>query len=40
MTTRWYHIAGLLLIGYILGWWIPKIGNTIGLSKVGLTPIS
>lgn len=31
MTTRWYHILGLILLGYALGYWMPQLGNmTIG----------
>jgi len=33
MTTRWWHIVGLLLIGYALGYWMPKLGN-VTLAKI------
>jgi hypothetical protein len=27
MTARWWHIVGLLVIGYALGYWMPKLGD-------------
>lgn len=39
MSTRWYHIIGLLLLGYLLGWWMPKWGNMLGVNKI-LTPMN
>lgn len=31
MTTRWWHIVLLILIGYALGFWMPALGTaTIG----------
>lgn len=31
MTTRWWHIVGILVIGYALGYWMPQLGTmTLG----------
>lgn len=31
MTVRWWHILGLVALGYALGYWMPALGNmTIG----------
>lgn len=33
MTTKWWHILGLLIIGYALGYWMPALGN-MTLAKI------
>ena len=27
MTTRWWHIIGLLIIGYVIGYYWPALGK-------------
>ncbi len=34
MTTRWWHIIGLLIIGYVIGYYWPALGAaTVGKIK-------
>lgn len=35
MTTRWWHIVALLLIGYALGYYWPMLGKAT-LGKIGI----
>ena len=35
MNTRWWHIVALILIGYALGYYWPKLG-TATLGKIGI----
>jgi len=31
MTIRMWHIIGLLVLGYAIGYWMPKLGDmTLG----------
>lgn len=39
MSVKWWHILGLVLIGYALGYWMPKFG-AMTLGKIGITPSS
>lgn len=38
MTTRWWHIVLLLLIGAAVGWYYRPLGNAT-LGKLGVTPM-
>jgi len=33
LSTRWWHIIGILVIGYALGYWMPALGD-MTLKKV------
>jgi hypothetical protein len=39
MSVRWWHILGLVAIGYAIGWYAPALGK-MTLGKVGLTPMA